>query len=201
MAKRQASIYGFAITVLAVLLAIALLGLTGIIRFPFGDEFSRKQVFAEAGQAPCPIDATVLQEPQGTKLQILNASSISRGAGTLGERLAEIGYTIGVTDNATSPYKGTILIEAGPNGVDAAYSLAQYFGENVRVRLADIPDQTITVTIGESMENLPTVEDFQTVLAAKPAITAQADCVEVDPTSITMVGPQSAQSGSSQSAE
>lgn len=199
MARRQSIIYGFVILAMIIALALALLGLTGILPMPFSEEFSKKTAYAEAGDTPCLVAATTPVDPEGAKLQILNASSLSGAAATLSDSLATLGYEKGPVDNA-APFRGTFMIEAGPAGVDDAYTLARYFDEKTRIKFTDIPGRTITITIGESAEKIPTAEEIAEIAATSSQLTSLPECVDVSPEALEKaLTTNTEQSGSPQS--
>jgi hypothetical protein len=197
--KRQVTIYGFLVLVLAGVLAVAFMGLTGRVNVPFASEFSKKPNFVDIGEQPCPVDATSAVTPEGVKIQVLNASSIPSGADTLSKRFAEQGYEIGIVDNASKPYKGEFLIETGADAVDRAYTVAQYFGDGARVRFVDVPGLLITITIGENAEELPSTAKMTEITEAHGAIKMPEDCKEVNPASIKIPAGKPAGSPGEQS--
>ena len=196
--KRQVVIYGLLVAALAGVLAIAFMALNGRINMPLTSEFSKKPDFVKVGELPCPISATAAVPPDGVKLQILNASSIPRGANTLADRFVEQGYEIGIRDNASTPYKGEFLIETGPDAVDQAYTVAQYFGDGARIRFVEVPGLVITVTIGENVEEIPSSASMAEVTEEHGAIRTPETCKKVNPDMIKL-GRVPAQSGAQSS--
>lgn len=183
MARRQMKVFGVTIAATATALAIALLGMVGILPFPFGNEFSRAVTYAEFGDTPCPTDGVYALPPGEAQLQVLNASSISGLAGSIASVLEEGGYAISLVDNAQSPFRGNVQIEVGPASVDQGYSIARLFGDPVRIRLKDLPPETITVILGEGFNTdlAPTADSIAATLATRTRLRALPECRPVDP--------------------
>lgn len=177
MAQRQTRIYGTILTILAVFLVLGLLGIFGILPMPFGNEFSRKHDYASNGTTPCPSEnATVVGPTEGVSLQVLNASSISGLAGHVADVLEKAGYKVPVVDNSPKAFKGNVQIETGADGVDYAYTVAQFFEDPVRIKLQPLGGKTINIILGEGFHGDPSIEKITDILASKKALTPMPSC-------------------------
>ncbi len=199
--RSQTVVFGSAIIAMIAVFALGFLGITGVLHIPFGDEFSKKETFAEVGDVPCPTPGARASSPDGVGLRVLNTTSTSGLAGSVAASLEEVGYTILSTDNS-SPFHGIARIEAGPNGVDAAYSLARYFNGEVRIVLSGEEDATLTVLLGSSYDGLVPEEERETLASSRSGLIPLSGCLqlgEIPP--LPQSGQQSGQSGDTQSEE
>lgn len=193
-------LFGITITFLLAALAVAAMTLTGMMPALFGDEFSKKVAYASFGETPCPTEGAFSEPAAGTELQILNASSTSGLAGSLAASLEEQGYAISLIDNATKPFRGNIQMDVGPSSVNAAYSLARYFHEPVRIKLSELPAGTISVTLGEGYQGLLPAEELEAVLNSRTVLRGLNECLPIDPDTIEVMNlPQSGQQSGAQS--
>lgn len=206
MARRQAKVYGIAIISLTVVLAIALLGAVGIFSLPFSNDFSHKVVYADVGDTPCVPANARPQDADGMQLQVLNASSLPGVAGSVAEALGTQGYQAVLVDNANQPFRGNVQIEVAPSSVRHAYTVARYFEGPVRIHISKLPDNTMTIILGEAFQGVPSAEKMQTVKEDRTRLQSLPECLPVDPAALDpnrgdQSGDQSGQSGQSQSAE
>lgn len=189
--RSQTVVFGSALIGLAVIFMLGFLGVSGALPIPFGGEFSKKLVLAEAGDIPCPTQGARASSPDGVQLRVLNTTSIPGLAGSVAATLEELGYTILATDNS-APYHGIARIEAGPYGVDAAYSLARYFQGDVRVVLSSDEGTTLTVLLGTKFDGLVPADEQQSLLTSTGALIPPQGCL---PLGELPQQPQSEQSG------
>lgn len=202
MAQRQTRIYGTILAVLAVLFLLGLLGLFGILPMPFGNEFSKKIDYASNGTTPCPSENGVIVGPgEGVNVQVLNASSVSGLAGHIGTELEDAGYNVPVIDNSPKSFKGNVQIEAGPDGVDYAYTIAQFFDPPVRIKLQPLGGKTINIVLGEGFHGNPTAEKIEEILASKAKLTPLANCKPVKSGQENPADEQSGQQSEQQSGD
>ena len=176
--KRQTAVFGVAILGMVVALALGFLGLTGSILLPIGDEFSKKEVFAAPGSPPCPTAGARPVDPEGARVRVFNTSSRPGLATAVGESLEALGYELAGADNAPS-YRGNVKIEAGPRGVDDAYTVARYFGSDTRIVLTDAEDRTLTITLGLNFEGMPPQGEIDEIFASHTALLPLEGCEKV----------------------
>lgn len=177
--KRQTLVFGFAILGMVVALALGFLGLTGSILLPIGDEFSKKEVFATPGSTPCPTAGARPVDPEGARVRVFNTSSRPGLATAVGESLEALGYELAGADNAPS-YRGNVKIEAGPRGVDDAYTVARYFGSDTRIVLTDAEDRTLTIILGLNFEGMPPQGEMDEIFASHAALVPLSGCEKVE---------------------
>ncbi len=198
--RRKTIIFGSAILGLLAATGIGIMGVAGMLPMPFGEDFSREVTYAEIGDTPCPTPGARPQSPEGVSLRILNTTSTPGLAGKTAKYFESLGYTIAGADNAP-PYRGVAKIEAGPRGVDAAYTVARYLGSDVQIILNATEDRTLTVSLGQAFDGTPSKEDTEAILASNFALVPVAGCLPVaEPAGgweLPESGEQSGQSGPS----
>lgn len=195
--RSQTVVFGSAVLGLVVVFLLGFLGVIGALPVPFGDEFSKGEVYAEVGDVPCPTQGARASAPDGVAVRVLNTTPTAGLASSVAEQLAALGYTIAATDNATA-FHGVAKIEAGPNGVDAAYSLARFIEGDVKIKLSSEEDTTLTLSLGTKFEGLVSEEERTSLLEAHSGLVPLAGCVqmgEIPP--LPQSGQQSGQSGQS----
>ena len=195
-ARSQTVVFGSAIIGVIALFLLGFLGVNGALPVPFGGDFSKREMFAEPGDTPCPTAGARAGSPVGVSLRLLNTTSIPGLAGSVGASFEELGYTIAGTDNAAQ-YHGVARIEAGPRGVDAAYTIARYFQGDVRIILNSSEDLSLTILLGNQFTSLVPAEERATLLESKGPLVPLSGCLPVaEPTGGWEV-PESGQSGQS----
>ena len=195
-ARSQTVVFGSAIIGVIALFLLGFLGVNGALPVPFGGGFSKEEVFAEPGDIPCPTAGARAENPAGVSLRILNTTSTPGLAGTVGASLEELGYTIAGTDNAAQ-YHGVARIEAGPRGVDAAYTIARYFPGDVRIILNSSEDLSLTILLGNQFTTLVPPEERATLLESKGPLVPLSGCLPVAEPADGWEVPESGQSGQS----
>ena len=195
-ARSQTVVFGSAIIGVIALFLLGFLGVNGALPVPFGGDFSKEEVFAEPGDIPCPTAGARAENPAGVSLRILNTTSTPGLAGSVGASLEELGYTIAGTDNAAQ-YHGVARIEAGPRGVDAAYTIARYFPGDVRIILNSSEDLSLTILLGNQFTTLVPPEERATLLESKGPLVPLSGCLPVAEPADGWEVPESGQSGQS----
>ncbi len=176
--RRQTIIYGSTIVALVIALLVGLLGLAGSLLTSFDSDFNRKVSYAKLGDTPCPTADARPQGPDGVRLLIYNTTATAGVAASVAAYFEELGYEIAGTDNA-SLYRGNVLIETGPRGVDDAYTIARFLGADVRIRLNNFEDKTLTVLIGEGFAGVPDEEETEAILNHSFALIPLSGCLPV----------------------
>ena len=177
-------VFGTLIVMLLALLVVATMMLVGMMPSVFGSDFSKKTVYATVGDTPCPTERARPVAPELTDLQVLNASSLSGTAGSTAKKLGKLGYNITLVDNAPTPFRGNIQIDAGPADVDAAYTLARYFHSPVRIKYRDLPAGTLNLTIGEGFRGIEPKKERKAILESDSRLRPLEECLPVNPDSI-----------------
>lgn len=188
--RRQTAIFGGAIAVLAFLFFVGILGVSGLIPAPFGNEFNKPVKLAELGDTPCPTTPALPVKEPSSELIILNTTSTSGLAGVVGKQLEELGYTISGEGNS-APYQGSAKIETGFDSVNEAYTLARYFGEDSRIVLTARDDGTLTVVLGSKFTGLPPKGELAEMSENKAPLVPKEGCVRLSEEDV-----EPAQSGS-----
>lgn len=194
--RSQTVIFGSAIIGMAVVFLAGFLGITGVLPMPFGDDFSKKDAFAEVGDIPCPTPGARATAPDGVSVLVLNTTSTPGLAGKVATSLEGLGYTISGTDNGLALH-GLARIEAGPRGVDDAYSLARFFPGEVRVVLTAAEDRALTLLIGNRFDGLVPAEEQAELLERSGSLIPPQGCLPVEEPASGWAVPQSGQSGQS----
>lgn len=172
---RQNQVVTYIVCVMAGLVVLSLLILTGILKIPFLNSFSAKQKFAEAGDMPCPA-ATAPVAAGTVKVQVLNTTSRSGIARDATDMLSNVGFQVADPGNSAPEYAGTVDIQAGASSVDAAYTVARFF-PNARVTLTASTEPTVTVLLGANYDGALTPEDRQRVQENTDPLQVPSSCV------------------------
>ena len=193
--RRKAIIFSTAAIGLAAAFILGALGVLGIYPGQIDGEFSKKIITADVGDTPCPTPGARPVDPEGIEITVLNTTSTPGLALEVGTFFADLGYTVLGTDNAP-PYRGSVEIETGPAGVDAAYTVARYLGSNVRIRLNQTERASLTILLGPDFDGLPSAEDAQTITESTFALVPLAGCLPLPEEDQAQSGEeQSGQSG------
>ena len=177
--RRKTIIYGASILALVAALLVGLLGLAGSLLTSFDSDFNRRVSYAELGDTPCPTPDARPQGPEGVRLLVYNTTATPGVAASVASYFEELGYEIAGTDNAPL-YRGNVLIETGPRGVDDAYTLARFLGADVRIRLNSFEDKTLTVFLGERFAGVPDEEETEEIVNRSFALIPLTGCLPVE---------------------
>ncbi len=191
--RTQAMTFSITAVVLSLLTIVSLLVLMGVVKVPVGEEFSRGADYAKVGDTPCPNPGAPVMDPAQVTVQVLNASSQQGIAGAASTMLQTAGFNTLEPGNANQNVISAVEIDAGPRGVDAAYSVARFFPES-QVVLTDSTDTTVTVILGTFYHGSLTDEEVQSA-ASGDVPSGGAECRPVDPDMLTKLTSQSGQSG------
>lgn len=194
-ARRQTKVLGGTIAGMAIAASLALLGLAGVLPLPFGNEFTTKVRFADIDDTPCPTEGVTAPTPGNTLIQILNASDQAGLAGTVGERLQGVGFIEPKTSNSSEPFRGNVQIEVGLDTVDQGYSIARYFEAPVRIRLAKMAPDNVTIVLGEGFRSVMEADDIKKIMEDNQKLKGLDQCRPVDPKQIEEMSQLSLQSG------
>ena len=134
---KQNSIFSIVFSVMAGVSVLSLLVLTGILPIPFLNGFS-------------------------AKVQVLNTTSRSGVARDASDMLKTVGFQVADPSNSSPEYAGSAQIQAGPQSVDAAYTVARFFPSS-GVTLTENTEPGVTVLLGSLYNGALTAEDLQRV--------------------------------------
>lgn len=197
--RKQNLTFSITASVMAVLVILSLLVLTGIVKMPFSDKFSEAVHYADTGDVPCPSTGATPVPADEITVQVLNATSQQGLATTVTTMLTSVGYTALDPGNADSEYAGSVEIDAGPRGVDAAYTVARLFPES-RIILTESTDSTVTVIVGTFYDGVQSDEDAKKTAESTSALQGQTGCLALNPETMQS-GEQSGSQSGSQSGE
>lgn len=176
--RRKTIIFGSTMIALTVAFALGYLGLQGSFAFPIEGGFNKKISYAEIGDIPCPTEGARPVTQNDVRLQVFNTTSEPGLASKVGDFLHAQGYYIALTDNANL-FRGGIQIETGPRGVDAAYTVARFLGNDARIRLVAVEDKTLNILIGERFVGLPSAEETEQISSDHSPLVPKSDCKPV----------------------
>ncbi|WP_124039951.1 LytR C-terminal domain-containing protein [Neoactinobaculum massilliense] len=177
--QRQTVFFSITGGILAVILVFAVLVWSGVMPAPIDREFS-KTADPNALTIPC------LEEGQTTAVpfdqltaNVYNSSAISGAASQVGKVLTEAGVKVGTTGN----WSGTSLSEsarvmAGPDGIQAAYTVAQFIPGSVVQYANDLSGETVNVVIGDAYEKVLTSDQVNQE-NPKGTLTSQKKCIHI----------------------
>lgn len=177
--RRKTIIYGTSVLGLAAAFLVGYFALQGSFVFPIESDFSHRVEYAEVGDTPCPTEGARPVATDDVRLLIYNTTSTPGLAGSVATYLHDQGYYIGATDNAAL-YRGGAQIEAGPRGVDAAYTVARFLGPDTRIKLSASEDKTLTILIGERFPGVPTAEETEAITNSSFALVPLEGCLPVE---------------------
>lgn len=177
--RSQTVIFGSAILGMALFFLLGFLGASGALPIPFGGDFSKQEAFAEVGDTPCPTPGARAGSPEGVTLRLLNTTSTPGLAATIGTQFEELGYTIASTGNAPA-FHGVGRIEAGPRGVDAAYTVAQYFNGDMRIILTAEEDETLTILLGTNFDGIVPRDEIAILAGTESPLVPLPGCLPLD---------------------
>lgn len=173
--ERQAVIFGVLIAFLAVSGLGALAVYTGTVDPPFERGFSTPAAKEDEAHPQACLPEGTLPVPSGEILvNVFNATDRGGLAGVAGERLAERGFAVGATGNATIDL-ASVRISFGAAGLAQAYTVAAHFAESDLYYDAR-EDASVDVTLGDTFEAL------SEEIALDPAIamTSVEGCVALE---------------------
>lgn len=176
--RRQALTFTVTGAILAAVAIVSVLVLAGIVPVPIGNEFSHAVKYAKPGDVPCPTSSTLV-DPAGIRVQVLNTTSRPGLASDATNMLSTAGYTPLEPGNAVSEYPGKVEIDAGPNAVDAAYTVARFFPGS-KVVLTESTDTTVTVLLGNFYDGPLSADDVQRIIDSRDPIRAPKNCVALN---------------------
>lgn len=178
--RRQNKVFALITMVLALALAIALLMMAGLIPLPIGNEFSKKDHFAAAGDIPCPTTDASPTPAHEIHVQILNGTTRQGIAGSATSILESLGYYVTPPENAQKEYPGSVEIATGPLGVNDAWTLARLFPK-ARITLTEATDRRVTITLGSFYDTPLEADEAKRTAENRDPLKGTEKCLPVDP--------------------
>ncbi|MBS5749224.1 MULTISPECIES: LytR C-terminal domain-containing protein [Actinotignum] len=176
--QRQTVVFSIVSGALALVFALCLLIWLGIIPSPINKEFAADPDPDEV-TIPCLSGPTAPLELSKINANVYNSTSSSGLAAEVAHNLAEMGVTVGTTANWPAGVdKYGAIVQAGPDGLAAAYTLATFIPDSVVGFSNDTTGQTVTVILGEKFDALRNPEDAAAQLT-DGQLTSPGNCVPV----------------------
>lgn len=199
--RKQNLIFAVTTAVMAALVLLSLLVLTGLIPVPIGDEFSKATKYASAGTRPCPAGEAKPVDPASIRVQVLNTTSRQGLAASGTNLLKSVGYTPLEAGNASPEYAGTVEIDVGPAGVNEAYTVARFFPKS-KVVLTEATDKTVSVLLGTFYDDSLSADDAKRISASQANLQAPSGCLPLsDEDEARALAPATSQSGAQSGAQ
>lgn len=171
--------FGSITALMAVLLLLAMLVWTGVLPFPFDRNFTAAPDPNKVVTPCLPADAEPV-DLATISANVYNSTSRSGIAAEAASQLSGVGVSVGTTDNwVAQSLQEPARIQAGPSGVVAAYTLAQYIPDSVIQFNADTTNDVLTVILGAEWNGLISPE---AVAQENPesTLTSLKGCVPLD---------------------
>ncbi|MDR0945225.1 MAG: LytR C-terminal domain-containing protein, partial [Bifidobacteriaceae bacterium] len=148
---RQVAIFGVIAAVLAVVGVVAAGAYTGRLTIGFiSHPFSSPTPSAtDYGPTPCPASDDA-KYPANAKItvRVLNASTITGAAGSVGQTLQARGFKVDSVASISEDFQGSILVRAGYKGIDAAYMVLTHMPDDAKLTVDDRDTSVVDVIIG-----------------------------------------------------
>ncbi|MDO4888176.1 MAG: LytR C-terminal domain-containing protein [Actinomycetaceae bacterium] len=187
--QRQTVLFGSIAAVLSVIMILSMLVWSGIVPFPLMREFS-KAPDPDRVVTPCIANNSTPTDLPAITANVYNSTTRVGLAGTVSEDLSAKGIAVATADNWESDrrVKESARIVTGPRGINAAYTIAQYFPESVIQYDETINDEVISIVLGEkygkpsdSDGGVGEVRTIEEVAANNPEgkLTSAKGCVNV----------------------
>lgn len=161
---------------MAVTSLLAILVLSGLIRMPFGGDFTVSVEEAETGEIVCPPEGSKPVDLDGVKIKVYNATGRPGLAGTVGERLSTYGLAPEEPGNYAGQFYGTTRISASKSRIVQAYTISRLFPES-SVRYDEADTDIVTIILGEHFsEMLPEVEAEKVMSAQDQPFVTPKNC-------------------------
>ena len=182
---RQTTVIGGTLAVMAVLMIVGLAIWTGMLSALYEPGFSTPAPDRTAAAEPCPAQDAVTVDLTQVPVNVYNGTDTSGLAGTVTDTLGAAGITVVSTaDWPKGDYDGDVMITAGPDGVTAAYSMAQVFSSSTKVTVqldtsVEAGDSTVSIVLGAGYGQTLLSSDDISALPSGTPITAPDGCVAV----------------------
>lgn len=183
MLRRQTTVIGSIVAVMAGLVAVSLLVWTGALPIT-GPGFSQAEETVAYTPPPCPPEGSTTVALTSLTINVYNGSETVGLAGNVEEALTDADLTVAnVSDWPQGAYTGNVQVMASEAGLVGAYSLAQIFPDStvqIDTTLA-ADDPTVSVVLGDEYAHtvLP-AEEIQ-LIGEGQSIVPPGNCVAVSP--------------------
>lgn len=176
--ERQIVIFGAIIASMAVVGLAAIGVFTGVLPAPFDREFTLPEETTPTYAAACPPEGATLVPFTEITASVYNATQTSGLAGRTGAQLTDLGVLVTSELNFGAIYEGVVRINAGSEGITAAYTVAALIPGAIVTHDNTRQDATIDVVLGTGFDTVMTPE--QAVVTVGDPIAVPADCVPIN---------------------
>lgn len=183
MMRRQTTVIGSIVVVMAGLVAVSLLVWTGALPIK-GPGFAQAEETVAYTPPPCPPEGSTTVDLTSLTINVYNGSETVGLAGNVEEVLTDAGLSVATAaDWPQGDYQGNVQIMASEAGLVGAYSLTQIFpNSTVQIDTTLEPtDPTVSVVLGDEYEHTVLPADEIQLLGSGQAIAAPGNCVAVSP--------------------
>lgn len=183
MLRRQTTVIGSIVAIMAGLVALSLLVWSGILPIK-GPAFSQAEETTAYTPPPCPPEGSTTVALSSLTVNVYNGSETVGLAGTVEEVLTDGGITVGnVSDWPQGAYEGNVQVMASKAGLVGAYSLAQIFPDStVQIDTTlDDDDPTVSVVLGDKYAHTVLPAKDIKLLGEGQGIVAPNNCVAPTP--------------------
>lgn len=171
--QRQTVIFGTLIAVMLVSGLAAGAMWTGILPSPFSVAINSPEPTDAGATMPCPPDGATFVPLSEISANVLNGTDRRGLAATAAAALTDHGIAVGNQANAESLFAGQARIMAGPQGLPAAFTAAELFGD-AAIEVDSRSDETIDIVLGAEFEELRA--DDEIAIDPDAPIPAAAEC-------------------------
>lgn len=179
--RRQGEIFNLLVAVMGVSSIVAILILTGLIKFPYYNTFNKVEHYAEKGSVVCLAQDTKAVSLENVPVKVFNGTSRPGLADTVGKTLAAVGLDFKDKANYNGVFYGTVRIIADQAHQIQAYSLARLFDEANVVYNPDITD-SLHVVIGDGFIEMRDIETLKKIAAdTNETLESPAKCLPLRP--------------------
>lgn len=179
MLRRQTTVIGSILAVMAGLVAVSLLVWTGALPIK-GPGFAQAEETVAYTPPPCPPEGSTTVELSSLTINVYNGSETVGLAGNVEEVLSDAGLTVANTaDWPQGAYTGNVQIMASEAGLAGAYSLTQIFPDStvqIDTTLA-ADDPTVSVVLGDEYAHTVLPAEEIMLLGSGQTIVAPGNCV------------------------
>lgn len=174
--QRQTVIYGFLILGLVVASGFAWLTYTGAIPSPWTRDFTYPVTVETSSEFACPPEGAYTIEWSEITANVYNSGSRGGLASSVSGALRPLGVTVPEIGNWDELLTTAGQLQAGPNGIVAAYTLQQLFPD-MQVMIDDREDDSVDVILGHLFTSVGSSDG----LVAGTPIEIPAPCAPTEP--------------------
>ncbi len=160
--RRQGKVFNVIVVLMGISSLVALLILTGLLKFPYYNSFNKVERFAEKGNIVCVGKNVKPADLTGVKIKVFNGTSRAGLADTVGTALAGVGLEFTEKANYDGQFFGNIRIVTNGKNVVNAYSLARLF-EGASVYYDPDAADVIQIIVGDAFTEMKPAEELKAI--------------------------------------